>query len=139
MSKRSLMKNLQAWSRPEFVSLLFSPVTFFVYEFLWVCLWVCFYFISKLLAKQIDGLFYYFSKKMALFDYLEIFPLSDVFRRYGNILKLILILFRFILTDHLELLRMFNDFIQQKQAPDVFCKKGILRNFTKFTEKHLCW
>ena len=33
---------------------------------------------------------------------------------------------------------MFNDFIQQKQAPDVFCKKGILRNFTKFTEKHLC-
>ena len=33
---------------------------------------------------------------MALFDYLEIFPLSDVFRRYGNIVKLILILFRFI-------------------------------------------
>ena len=22
--------------------------------------------------------------------------------------------------------------------PDVFCKKGILRNFAKFTEKHLC-
>ena len=51
MSKRSLIKNLQAWSRPEFVSLLFSPVTFFVYEFLWVCLRVCFHFSSKLLAK----------------------------------------------------------------------------------------
>ena len=22
--------------------------------------------------------------------------------------------------------------------PDVFCKKGVLRNFTKFTGKHLC-
>ena len=30
---------------------------------------------------------------------------------------------------------MFNDFNQQKQAPEVFCKKGILRNFAKFTEK----
>ena len=23
-------------------------------------------------------------------------------------------------------------------CPDVFCKKGVLRNFTKFTGKHLC-
>ena len=22
--------------------------------------------------------------------------------------------------------------------PEVFCKKGVLRNFTKFTGKHLC-
>ena len=22
--------------------------------------------------------------------------------------------------------------------PEVFCEKGVLRNFTKFTEKHLC-
>ena len=26
----------------------------------------------------------------------------------------------------------------QKQPPEVFCKKGVLRNFTKFTGKHLC-
>ena len=26
----------------------------------------------------------------------------------------------------------------QKQPPEVFCKKGILRNFAKFTGKHLC-
>ena len=26
----------------------------------------------------------------------------------------------------------------QKQSPDVFCKKGVLRNFSKFTGKHLC-
>ena len=26
----------------------------------------------------------------------------------------------------------------QKQQPQVFCKKGALRNFTKLTGKHLC-
>ena len=26
----------------------------------------------------------------------------------------------------------------QKQSPDIFCKKGVLRNFAKFTGKHLC-
>ena len=26
----------------------------------------------------------------------------------------------------------------QKQPPLVFCKKGVLRNFSKFTGKHLC-
>ena len=25
----------------------------------------------------------------------------------------------------------------QKQPPDVFCKKGVLKNFAKFTGKHL--
>ena len=25
-----------------------------------------------------------------------------------------------------------------KQPPEVFCKKGVLENFTKFTAKHLC-
>ena len=27
---------------------------------------------------------------------------------------------------------------RQKQPPEVFCKKGVLRNFKKFTGKHLC-
>ena len=26
----------------------------------------------------------------------------------------------------------------QKQPPEVFCKKGVLTNFAKFTGKHLC-
>ena len=26
----------------------------------------------------------------------------------------------------------------QKQPPEVFCKKGVLKNFTKFTGKRLC-
>ena len=25
-----------------------------------------------------------------------------------------------------------------RQGPEVFCKKGVLRNFAKFTGKHLC-
>ena len=28
--------------------------------------------------------------------------------------------------------------VRQKQPPEVFCKKGVLRNFLKFIEKHLC-
>ena len=28
--------------------------------------------------------------------------------------------------------------IIRSSRPDVFCKKGILRNFAKFTGKHLC-
>ena len=28
--------------------------------------------------------------------------------------------------------------IRQKQPPEVFCKKRVLKNFTKFTGKHLC-
>ena len=26
----------------------------------------------------------------------------------------------------------------KEQLPEVFCKKGVLRNFAKFTGKHLC-
>ena len=26
---------------------------------------------------------------------------------------------------------------EQKQSPEVFCRKGVLRNFAKFTIKHL--
>ena len=26
----------------------------------------------------------------------------------------------------------------RRSSPEVFCKKGVLRNFTKFTGKHLC-
>ena len=36
----------------------------------------------------------------------------------------------------IKLVNKAND--KQKQAPDVFYKKGFLKNYTKFTEKHLC-
>ena len=29
-------------------------------------------------------------------------------------------------------------FIYRSSRPEVFCKKGVLRNFAKFTGKHLC-
>ena len=28
---------------------------------------------------------------------------------------------------------------QQRQPPEVFCKKGVLKNFAIFRRKHLCW
>ena len=33
---------------------------------------------------------------------------------------------------------MVLNYSRQKQPREVFCKKGVLENFTKFTEKHLC-
>ena len=33
---------------------------------------------------------------------------------------------------------MMGILVLQKQPPKVFCKKGVLRNFAKFTGKHLC-
>ena len=27
----------------------------------------------------------------------------------------------------------------QKQPPEVFCRKGVLKNFAIFTKKNLCW
>ena len=27
----------------------------------------------------------------------------------------------------------------KKQSPEGFCKKGALKNFSNFKEKHLCW
>ena len=27
----------------------------------------------------------------------------------------------------------------QKQPPQVFCRKGVFKNFANFTGKHLCW
>ena len=32
----------------------------------------------------------------------------------------------------------FDIYTEQKQPPEVFCNKGALRNFAKFTGKHLC-
>ena len=33
---------------------------------------------------------------------------------------------------------LLSQFFTRSSRPEVFCKKGVLRNFTKFTGKHLC-
>ena len=37
-----------------------------------------------------------------------------------------------------RIVRLHNNVEIQKQPPEVFYEKGVLRNFAKFTEKHLC-
>ena len=32
----------------------------------------------------------------------------------------------------------YTTFLCRSSRPEVFCKKGVLKNLTKFTEKHLC-
>ena len=34
--------------------------------------------------------------------------------------------------------KLFNKDLLRSSRPEVFCKKGVLRNFAKFTGKHLC-
>ena len=36
------------------------------------------------------------------------------------------------------LAKVYNKTICKSSRPEVFCKKGVLRNFAKFTGKHLC-
>ena len=31
------------------------------------------------------------------------------------------------------------DFVHRRSRPEVYCKKGVLRNFVKLTGKYLCW
>ena len=37
-----------------------------------------------------------------------------------------------------ELNEEFTVMWREEQPPEVFCKEGVLRNFAKFTRKHLC-
>ena len=34
--------------------------------------------------------------------------------------------------------KLYFDYINRSSCPEVFCKKGVLRNFAKLTRKHLC-
>ena len=38
----------------------------------------------------------------------------------------------------LMILKLMGNKNARSSHPEVFCKKGVLRNFAKFTEKHLC-
>ena len=41
---------------------------------------------------------------------------------------------------HVCFFEKFRNFLEeQKQQPELFCKNDVLKNFTKFTEKRLCW
>ena len=35
-------------------------------------------------------------------------------------------------------LKLLGQWVYRSSCPEVFCKKGVLRNFTKFTGKDLC-
>ena len=41
-------------------------------------------------------------------------------------------------SNKIELSEEFMAMWREEKPPDVFCKKGVLKNFTKFTGKHLC-
>ena len=38
----------------------------------------------------------------------------------------------------IRIIQLYQKYISRSTRPDIFCKKGVLRNFTKFTVKHLC-
>ena len=44
-----------------------------------------------------------------------------------------------IITPKIGLFHGIYLFYQQKQPPEVFYKKAVLKSFTTFTEKHMCW
>ena len=41
-------------------------------------------------------------------------------------------------SNEIELSEEFMVMLKEEQPPEVFCKKGVFRNFAKFTGKHLC-
>ena len=47
---------------------------------------------------------------------------------------------KFLGTSETDMNQVLSKYIKtkQKQPPEVFYKKGVLRNFVKFTGKHLC-
>ena len=63
--------------------------------------------------------------KIQFESYESIKPLQNVILQ-TNILKKILIAPNNVISS------------TRSSRPEVFCKKGVLRNFTKFTGKHLC-
>ena len=63
--------------------------------------------------------------KIQFGPYESIKPLQNVILQ-TNILKKILIAPNNVISS------------TRSSRPEVFCKKGVLRNFTKFTGKHLC-
>ena len=36
-------------------------------------------------------------------------------------------------------MKLCDKITKRRSRREVFCKKGVLENFTKFTGKHLCW
>ena len=38
----------------------------------------------------------------------------------------------------IRIIQLYQKYISRSTRPDIFCKKGVLRNFTKFTVKYLC-
>ena len=98
-----------------------------VLRFLAYYLLIC-YFISSLLIKDISfKLWLYFKSKISkLFN-----GRSRGLKDFTTVIFLVFLLIsstlpQYIVYDH------------RSSRPEVFCKKRVLRNFAKFTGKHLC-
>ena len=70
--------------------------------------------------------------KIHFFEILKLRSKIVIKERHENIVKL---LFPTICIYHFHVWKQF----LKKQYREVFREKGILKNFTKFTGKHLCW
>ena len=70
--------------------------------------------------------------KIRFFEILKLRSKIVIKERHENIVKL---LFPTICIYHFHVWKQF----LKKQYREVFREKGILKNFTKFTGKHLCW
>ena len=48
--------------------------------------------------------------------------------------------FKCVLTKRNQQLKIIqNTYVFQKQPPEIFCKKGVLKSFAKCKGKHVCW
>ena len=75
--------------------------------------------------------FNWFSTSLVKFIFIE----EAVFNRYGKLSRLFKDRRQISLV---ILINFYSSWNHGSSHPEVFCKKVVLRNFTKFTGKHLC-
>ena len=64
---------------------------------------------------------------------------SQVYSNSFSQYKYIAMPCRNLLTIHFPNIRLITWTLKRSSRPEVFCEKGVLKNFTKFTGKYLCW
>ena len=77
---------------------------------------------SKKTCSKLKGFWDFFFFIMLVFEYICRTSLSDFFVKYGSI----------------RVLPVIFSCIQRIIAPEVFCKSSAVKNFAKFTGKHMC-
>ena len=64
---------------------------------------------------------------------------SQVYSNSFSQYKYIAMPCRNLLTIHFPNIKLITWTLKRSSRPEVFCEKGVLKNFTKFTGKYLCW